>query len=462
MNITTNYNVNNKYQSNICTSNINYKKNIVFNGKDFLSSSINSDINKAIVNVKSNSSNYATLDEIKKIMLLATEKMDNLKKIGANYEKNLKNIFIKGVQNDNNKFFVGKNPNYDENFYNIDTFYEQYKEFSEDEKLLMIRDFANLNNGKYINYWRRNPEKLSFFVNNTMFLPSQMKNFNSETWDAVIESIIKVFEYDQESEVINSIMRYSTDGNARKINFLKPINDLLSETIANLENRKFSQKDYLNNILKIKELINDSSIFSNIDYLEQKSNFDVLLSPLPEGCYISPKILASNLKNFVLNLINEICDYETIQKITNNLKKVHIVSSKDEQNILLWRDDSCNFFNIQEFEGELMGRYMKYALTDSTKRVKLLTYFNTQNPEIERKTFLSTALKPFEFMKKDIKWNLKIGEGVKYLYIEPFKFFGRGEEAELLVHPCKLKINNAECCDKKWILNADILPLESY
>ena len=44
------------------------------------------------------------------------------------------------------------------------------------KKILLIKDVANLNNGKYLYFWRKNPDKLLMFVNHTHYLPKQLEN----------------------------------------------------------------------------------------------------------------------------------------------------------------------------------------------------------------------------------------------------------------------------------------------
>ena len=113
-------------------------------------------------------------------------------------------------------------------------------------------------------------------------------------------------------------------------------------------------------------------------------------------------------------------------------------------------------------DGVPLSSILQGARSDNKLRTKALNYFNNTQPIMERASFLSTAIKPHEFMQKDIKWNLTLATGAKYLYIEPVKCFSDGSEAELLIHPCKLKINHASYNDDRLILDADILPLESF
>lgn len=412
---------------------------------------------KAITNSTFPNQIFTTVDRIKRLILSAKEKTKNIEIIKAEYGNNISEEFVKSFQKDINEYFVGKNPNPDETVYDFKTYREQFKTFSEDEKLGLITHFANLNNGKYLNFWTKNPEKLSYFVNNTMYLPSQMKNFNPETWDAIISSFIKINNSDDKGSIINTIIKYAKDGYAKQINFLPLVNELCKDIINKLDNNQMPMDEYNKQILKLKSLIDKSRIRQNIEPIEAKF-IDSQTKPIMGDIFISPRLLASNLRTFVLEIINKDSDENEIKSLISNLKKVSITATSKDSAIPLWRDDDIHFFDTMKLNGESVENLMFNAKSDISTRTKLLEYFNKCKPEIERNTFLSTAIKPHEFAHKNIKWNLELKEGVKYLYIEPFKCFSNETEAELLVHPCRLKIKNVDFKDNTWIFDADILP----
>ncbi len=459
MEIITNYNIKNNYLSPF---RLNKQEKTVlipaFKGKDFLFNQINSNINRAIFNLKS--TNLFSFNEIKELIAAAKEKVKNIKIIESEYGKTISNKFIDKLQYQCDEFFVGTNPNYDESVYDFESYFKQYKIYSENEKVTLATEFANINNGRYTDFWRKNPEKLLLFINNTKFLPSQLKNFNPETWDAVISSFIKVFEDKDKTNIINSIIKYSHDGYAQKINFLLQINKVLNDIIIKLENNQITRADYQNQISKLKSLVKNINITKDIGY-DVKKCMENWLKHLPEEISISPKLI-SYLKTFVQEPVNGFSNYKEIELITNYLKKVYLTATHKDSKIPLWRDESLSFFDSLEINGDIISNLMRDARNNLSSRAKILNYFNNSKPVIERNSFLSTALKPHEFMKKDIKWNLTLCDGVKYLYVEPLKCFSDGSEAELLIHPCKLKITQAEYNDEKWILDADILPNNKF
>ena len=425
-----------------------------FKGKEF--NTIKSDFNKALFNIKP--TRPASFEEIKDLFISAKEKIKNAEYFKAEYGE-ISDKFITAMQAAKSDYFTGKNPNFDIKLDDLESFGAQFKTYTEDEKISLATQFANINNGKYIDFWRKNPDKLLFFINNTEYLPSQLKNFNPETWDSVISSFIKIFEDRDKTNIINSIIKYAGDGYAKKINFLPQINKLLKRIITRLENGRISKEEYQKEILKLNSLIKNSKITQYMEP-EQEKHILKFTKPLPDDIYISPRLVGANLKNFVLEPMNELCNYDEVRELIKYLKKTSITSTDRDSKIPIWRDDNLSFFDSIDIDGIPLSHILLTARKDSDLQTKVLNYFNKVQPVMVKDSFLSTALKPHEFMKKDIKWNLTLEKGVKYLYIEPLKCFSDGSETELLIHPCKLKINKAEYIDNRLILDADILPFE--
>ena len=461
MKVIQNYYTNFKYLSQEPSAVKEEKQDLIpaFQGKEFISNTIKSDINKALINIKP--SNPACFKEIKNLVISAKEKIKNPEYFKTEYGETISDKFITAVQTERTEYFTGKNPNFDVELDDFDSFYKQFKRYTEKEKIALATQFANINNGKYLDFWRTNPEKLLFIINNTEYLPSQLKNFNPATWDAVISSFIKIFEDRDKTNIINSIIKYARDGYAQQINFLPQINDLVKSIITKLENQKITLKEYQKEILKLNSLIKNSKI---TQYLESEDEKRILrlIEPLPDYISISPKLVASNLKTFILEPINKSCNYDEISQIIKYLRKACITSTARDRNVTIWRDDDLCLFDSVDMDGVPLSSILQGARSDNKLRTKALNYFNNTQPIMERASFLSTAIKPHEFMQKDIKWNLTLATGAKYLYIEPVKCFSDGSEAELLIHPCKLKINHASYNDDRLILDADILPLESF
>ncbi|DAB24340.1 TPA: hypothetical protein CPT94_00005, partial [Candidatus Gastranaerophilales bacterium HUM_22] len=356
----------------------NYKKNskISFRGGKFLPvNQIEANINRGILQVKNNTINAATKEEIKQLIKDGKEIIYKksvsgcIKEYGAGIGEKIAAVFL----DERKEFFFGKNPNFNLDNMEFEDYINQIKTLSEDEKILLIKDVANVNNGKYLYFWRKNPDKLLMFVNHTHYLPEQLENFNVATWDAIFKSFISIFNSNSNVDIIDSIYKYARSGYANEVNFVP---------------------------------------------YEMQSEF--------------------------------------VKKITDNLKKIYITAN--DNNIQLCRDDDAIFFSDIHVENAKLSDLIRNLRYDRTNVEKILKFFNNFKPEIKRNMFLSTSIKPHEFAHKAIKWNLTLQKGVKYLYIEPLKMFSSGEEAELLVHPCRIKINNADYANYKLIIDADILP----
>ena len=192
---------------------------------------------------------------------------------------------------------------------------------------------------------------------------------------------------------------------------------------------------------------------------EQEKRILMLTKPLPDNISLSSQLVASNLKNFILEPMNKLCSFNEIQELIKDLKRVSITSTERDSKIPIWRDDNLSFFDSIDIEGEQISSLMDKAKKDTSSRIKVLKYFNDTQPTIKRNSFLSTAIKPHEFMERPVKWHFSLEKGIKYLYIEPFKCFSSETEAEILIHPCRLKINKAEYNANRWLLDAQILPI---
>ena len=141
---------------------------------------------------------------------------DYIKEYGNDIGKEIAKVF----SGDRKKFFFGKNPNFDFDNMEFEDYINQIKTLSEDEKILLIKDVANLNNGKYLYFWRKNPDKLLMFVNHTHYLPKQLENFNVATWDAIFKSFISIFNSNSNIDIIDSIYKYARSGYASEVNFV--------------------------------------------------------------------------------------------------------------------------------------------------------------------------------------------------------------------------------------------------
>lgn len=365
-------------------SSVNYSIN---NKQASFKSSIG--INNNIKKIPSHYNFPISIDELKKVLLTFAEIAEPVKTLSQKHGQLLGEKLQKASEYRREEFYIGNRLNADD----IDYYLNNFKTFSEDEKLKLMADFANLNNGQYLDYWVSNPEQLSIYVNHDGYLPLKLKQFNEKTWNTILKSYIEILKNSSKTNIIDALLKYSSNY------FCRQINTFLNHGSINANDSK--------EIDEIKELI-------------------------------------------------------------KTLKQVSITSSIEEKSIPLWRDDNESLFDSIEVYGEKLSNLIHSALRGNNANAEIvLDYFNKTKPSIERKGFLSTAIKPFEYMKKKIKWHLNLDVGVNYLYISDIiDQIKRPEsfttEAELLVHPCTLEINKAEIKEKKLNLNATIKPLKTF
>lgn len=452
-----------KYYTNPYKNEPKQESNLAFRSNKLAANFIKSDIYRGLSGIDFNKTNLITIDEVRDLLLKCKNNQIDLKDLISEYGQEIGEKLFKALNYKNNQYFLGDNPNAEEENY-LD-YFNQFKILTGYEKLSLMTQYANLNDGKYLDFWRNNPEKLSMSVNMNTYLPSQLKNFNSETWNAILNSYIKIFNHKDKAEIMDAMLKYSFDGYSRKINFLPQINDLIDSLIVKLENKQITFSVFQKEMKNLYNLIESSKISFCDDY-DKDLRFRNHIKAYSQNdyfAYSSPKSLANNLRN-CQNFINDTCNYEKIRDLINNLKKVSLSSTEKDFKIPLWRSDRIKFFNsLNSDRNNITSLMEKAQFGDVESKNKVLEYFNVQKPEIKRNAFLSTAIKPYEFSKTAVKWNLTLEKGVNYLYfsqvIDQLKCSSHTTEAELLVHPCILKIKSAKYdTDNILILDADILP----
>lgn len=455
-----------KYYNNFCKKMPKQLQNPTFGMNKLAQNQIESKFYRGLSGIDFNKTNLITENEIVKLLANCKNKISDFEKLKTEYGKEIGEKLFNALRFQNNEFFAGDNPNARIN--NHQSYLNKFVKFTEEEKFNLITRYANLNNGKYLDFWRNNPEKLLMSVNMNTYLPSQLKNFNSETWSAILDSYTKVFDHKDKAEIIDAMSKYTFDMYSKKVNFLPQINELLDNLIAKVENKQITYPIFQKEIKKIYRLIEDSRLqFS--DDLDVDLKFKNYIKSYTESnsfSSCSSELIANHLRNDIQRIINEYCEYDKIKMLIENLKKASITSTEKESKIPLWRDDNICFFNsLNSDEINLTDLMTKAYFRNLKSQNEVLNYFNNKKPTINRRAFLSTAIKPYQFAHTPIKWNLTLRKGVNYLYIsqitDQLDCQTAVTEAELLVHPCTLKINRAKYDnDSILVLEADILPPE--
>lgn len=453
-----------KYYNNFYKNQPKQHLNQSFGSNKMAQNQIKSELYRYLYGIDFNKTKLITANEIKELIRNCKNKVTNFGNLKQEYGQEIGEKLFNALRYQNNEFFVGKNPNV--KIEDFTTYNQQWVNYSEEEKWNLITRYANLNNGEYLDFWRNNPEKLVMSVNKNAYLPSQLKNFNSETWSAILDSYIKVFNNNDKVDIIDAMRKYSADYFAHRINFLPLINELLDNLIEKVENKQISYPIFQKEMNNLYNLIKASRIqfYEDFDkdtkFLNQIKNY-AEINPFE---YCSSRLIANNLRYNIQGEINRLCNYDEIKVLTENLKKASKTSTEKESQIPLMRNDGISFFNsLNSDEINLTDLMSNGYFGDFASKKNVLEYLNNKKPEIKRTTFLSTAIKPYQFSHTPVIWNLTLGKGVNYIYlsqiVDQLNSSSCTTEAELLVHPCTLKINSAKYdTGNILILDADILP----
>ncbi len=453
-----------KYYHNFYKKQPEQHLNQSFGSNKIAQNQIKSELYRYLYGIDFNKTKLITVDEIKELIRNCKNKFTNLENLKQEYGQEIGEKLFNALRYQNNEFYVGKDPN--AKVRDFKTYDQQWITYSEEEKWNLITRYANLNNGEYLDFWRNNPEKLVMSVNKNAYLPSQLKNFNSETWSAILDSYIKVFNNNDKVSIMDAMRKYSADYFSHRINFLPQINELLDNLIAKVENKQITYPIFQKEMDKLYDLIKASRI-QFYENFEEDTNFKNHIKNYAKSSllvYCSLSFIAQHLRCNIQDRINKLCNYDEIKVLTENLKKVSITSTEKESKIPLMRNDSIGFFNLLNTdEINLTDLMSKAYFGDFASKKCVLDYFNSKKPEINRTTFLSTAIKPYQFSHTPVIWNLTLGKGVNYIYlsqiVDQLDSSSCTTEAELLLHPCTLKINSAKYdTGHVLILDADILP----
>ncbi len=386
--------------------------------------------------------------EIKNLIsgMLSNIKTTNTYKSGL--DKKLENVILSNKK----EYYVLKNPNLSEN--NSNAYFKGWKHLTEEQKIKLITDIANRNNCKYVDFWKTHPDILYAYVNANSFAPSQVKYFNDETWDLVVQSLMQTVCSKDRDSIINAVNKYKHDFYSQAINTMLRIKDILSD-INNSKQNKTLTKEY---VIKQKEklssiLLSDGAKFGEDKQEESKILFSIVNAV--EDINLSPEELLQNLKKS-LNPIKKFWKVYSLENVVSDIKKGFLKSGKKDKLIPLWRDDSEKIFAQTFHNGISISTLLGRAKYRPELRKEILNYFNTEHPIIKQAGFLSTAIKPYEFMKKNIKWELTLDEGVERAYISDLCSLwshsdGEMTEAEVLIEPCYIRVKNA-CYNKDTLV----------
>lgn len=330
-------------------------------------------------------------------------------------------------------------------------------------------EFVNINDGKYIDYWKQNPDKLALYINSKCLNDCQLVSFRPETWDMILNIFKETIKNPQKiKDNINAIIQYSGMGSYDRMNGFLRVNSSINETLKtytkNSQLNEF-EKQKLNAVFEnIKYIVAERMVLdefskrTNTEYL--KKELEKIINSLNENCDINE--LRNLIQNFK-NTFNDISKKFNIEEEVNNLKNVSYTAGKTESEIKLIRNETSDIFCDTLINGENLENLIRAGRTDKKAKEKVLTYFNETKPAVNQAGFLSTSIAPYNALAGNIKWNLKLGEKTKYNYLSDIiKIFDKSQdetEAEVLIMPGhKIQVTNAKYENNKLILSGIILP----
>lgn len=143
-----------KYYKNLYKKEPKQESNLAFRSNKLVTNSIKSDIYRGLSGIDFNKTNLITIDEVRDLLLKCKNNQFDLKDLISEYGQEIGEKLFKALNYKNNEYFWGNNPNAEGETY-LD-YFNQFKILTGYEKLSLMTQYANLNDGKYLDFWRNN------------------------------------------------------------------------------------------------------------------------------------------------------------------------------------------------------------------------------------------------------------------------------------------------------------------
>ena len=385
--------------------------------------------------------------------------LDNLSN-KPKYELSIKEKLLDAIKTDKRSYFLGDNPESDID--NIDKYFKSFKNITFDEKINLMTDIANKNNGKYLDFWRSNPEILLAYVNSNDFVPYQIKNFSDKTWDIMIASLENILNSPNSEKNIKAILRYSNDNGYQVINTMLRLEPIFKSFKETPEISEETLIEYYQSIWAI--LNNERSIISNNEQDENfiKDSIKNTLNYLKDkgDICISTAFLAKKLNSYIEKIENYWKE-ANIADTVETLKNLMINVKEDGDNVHLLRTSGLKELDELKIDGIELHKNLKLdnLIPD------VINKMNKNKSVITHKSFLSTSISPHVYMKQPVNYCLTLSNNVKCLYLgDIMNIFNKSNsEAELLLQPNALiNINFAEKKNNKLYISGTLFDSNYY
>ncbi len=336
----------------------------------------------------------------------------------------------------------------------------------DENSIKFMTKLVNICDGKYVEFWKNNPDKL-ILINNAGSLQDKIdKNMKESELELIIDSFKILFGDNVENKALEDIISYKQtlfDRINGTIIHQNKINQVLNflDKKENLDTEEIKKvrltMNYLQNILEdqlyVSDLNNETiyNNFNNILTSLNKTKFDKEEIIQLQNSLIAFKeaIFDLNKKKEAHNKINSIT--ELIEKHGKKMKGINL--NRVERHL------KGSLFSTIEFEGQPLSEVMSKAKNDENLRSRVCNYLNNNQPNLEKDAFTSTSLSVVKAFneKGDVHWILTPGKNVKGLYIEDaYDILSKrkeGREAEVLIQcGTTIQIKKAEFQNGVWEL----------
>jgi|GEM_PF-1855587 len=336
-------------------------------------------------------------------------------------------------------------------------------------KINSMARLANLNGGKYLDFWKNNPDKMALYVNSDAIADMKLVKFDEAAWDAIIGAYKTFFDKNHGKDSVSSIISYTGTGSYDAINGVLRVDHKIGEVLKLLEQKQNIDKSDIKTIKNIlsclpniarRMIIGEDHIMNSQTICDKVKSIFQLLEDGGKLDNNKSLQIQEELKSFK-NYMDKLSADNNVKTKIEGLKKTFVLSTKAEQNLKLGRNDVSNGFESLFIDGESLPKLISEADDKPELQEKILKYFNETKPSLFQPGFLSTSIKPYSTLSGNVSWDLQLGENVKYFYLDNIGhiFNERTKEAELLVHPGhQIKITGAKFENLKWKLTGIILP----
>ena len=339
-------------------------------------------------------------------------------------------------------------------------------------RLKEITQIINMNEGKYLDFWKNNPEKMVMYINSQTTTANQLEKFSPNAWDFVIKNFKLLCERDFNKDAIDAITSYSGFSGYDQINGILRSNYKIDDVVKKITNSVFKcfdgKTNLKNEITPLNFIV--KRLYIGKDMEQKKQNSEFMRDKLKE---ISDLLADKNSVAYeeqLINLLKELqCFINKIAKENGYYDKIDVlknyatVSSKEDSGLILNRTETILGLDTLQYKGESIAALMGKFRGNSFVKDEIADYLTNTQPLLYQPGFLSTSISPYKTLDGNVKWRLKLGENVRYNYISDIDhIFGNasdGTEAEVLINPGHvIKITKALNWRDELRLFGEILP----